>query len=295
MAVDVLVTGGNGVLGRNISQVLRSSGLEVVSCGRTPGENVDSQWDISFQDAPESDCRPRTVVHSAAHLGRYGSSLDGAISQFDVNATGTLRVVRWCAENNVSRLVLISGAVVYGQWDESPKIETDPTEPWWAGPYAVSKWASEGAASLFLGLGGQLTILRLTSLYGKDYKTGLIPRFIQEGQQTGTINLDPPFDDSFDLLHVEDAAQTVRSAVESEYSGIWNAGGGSLVTIKAIAEACSTEVDASLTLSGDPPPRSGRITNWVNDQKARRELGHSNSVSLSEGISEIAKLKSGAD
>jgi len=295
LAIEVLVTGGNGVLGSAIAQELRDAGSDVITSGRTLGDTVDIRWDISSQDSPEPNCQPTVVVHSAAHIGRYGPRLDGADSQFDVNVTGTLRVVRWCAEKNVKKLVLVSGAVVYGRWDESPKYESDTAEPWYAGPYAVSKWASEGVASLFMGLGGQVTILRLSSLYGSSYQTGLIPRFLEQGAQTGTIHIEPPFDDSFDLLHVADAARTVRSAVESESYGVWNAGCGNLVTIQTLAEACSKQVNAVLTLSDAPSPRPGRITNWVDDTKARKELGHTNSVSLSNGISEIAQTMLDAD
>jgi hypothetical protein len=34
--------------------------------------------------------------------------------------------------------------------------------------------------------------------------------------------------------------------------------------------------------------RKARILNWVNESRARRELAHTNSVSLEQGIREIA-------
>ena len=292
MAVDVLVTGAAGVLGREITQVLRSADYEVIACGRTPGDQIDARWDISCQDGPQPDCQPAVVVHAAAQTGLYGQAMEGTIAQFDVNVTGTLRVVRWCSERNVKRLILISGAVVYGQWAESPKSESDAVEPWWAGPYAVSKWASEGVASLFAAQGGQVAILRLTSLYGEGYQTGLIPRFIEQATRTGSISLEPPFDDAFDLLHVKDAARAVRSAVANESAARWNVGSGSLVTIHELAKICANQVNASIALSDTAPSRGQRITNWVNDTKARRELGHANSVSLEQGVSEIIQAMS---
>jgi hypothetical protein len=40
------------------------------------------------------------------------------------------------------------------------------------------------------------------------------------------------------------------------------------------------------------PKRAPQIINWVNDEKARAELGHGDTVSLKIGISEIARTLS---
>ena len=289
MAVDVLVTGAAGALGSQITFALRSASYNVIRCGRSPAANVDAHWDISCQDRPRPDCNPKIVVHAAAVIGSYGSSLETAIPQLDVNVTGTMRVVRWCQAQGVEKLVLISGAIVYGRWNESPKTEDDPLQPWWAGHYAVSKWCSEGVASLFESAEGRVTILRLTSLYGMQYGAGLIPRLLNQGLETGSIHLEPPFDDGFDLLHLQDAAQAVRLAVDSAKSGIWNVGGGNLASIREVAELCATQANATLTLSDAAPERAARIINWVDDSKARQELGHTNQVSLNMGITEITQ------
>ena len=289
MAVDVLVTGATGALGRQIVQILRSSNYQVVACGRTAGPEADVSWDISSQDGPEPDCHPAVVVHAAAQVGRYGQFLPTALPLFDVNVTGTMRVVRWCAARGVERLVFISGAIVYGRWLDSPKSEGDPVEPWLAGPYAVSKWCGEGVASLLTCNGGRVCILRLTSLYGSRYDSGLIPRLLRQGQQTGCIGLEPPFDDAFDLLHVSDAARTVCHAIEKGQSGLCNVGSGGLVTIRELAALCASQVNAQLTLSAAKPNRPNRIINWVDDSKARDELNHANGITLRQGIAEIAR------
>ena len=78
MAVDVLVTGGAGVLGFRVVADLRASGHRVVSCGRVPGDNVDASWDVSSQDGPWPDCHPEVVVHAAAKIGGYQQSLSEA-------------------------------------------------------------------------------------------------------------------------------------------------------------------------------------------------------------------------
>ena len=288
MAVDVLVTGGYGVLGHRIVDSLRSTGHRVVACGRVGGVGVDAQWDISQQDRPDPDCEPAAVVHSAARIGSYQHPFSESTALFDVNVTGSLRVARWCIARQVQRLILISSAIVYGEWTDSPKGEKALVKPWIAGAYAVSKWCSEQVASLVKGAGIKLTILRLSSLYGTDYERGLVQRLLQQGRETGDIHLRPPLDDAFDLLYVSDAACTVGRALQSEREGLWNVGSGSLTTIGELAELCSKHVGARVTHSGDASDRPPRIINWVRDERARLELGHINQVSVDAGIAAIA-------
>ena len=153
MAVDVLVTGAVGALGRQVVNSLRAADMEVIACGRRSGEGIDAEWDISTGEAPEPNCKPRVVVHAAASMGGYQQALTDALPLFDVNVSGTMRVMRWCMSQDVERVILISGAIVYGEWADSPKTETDAVNPAAAGPYAVSKWCAEQVAALVTNSG----------------------------------------------------------------------------------------------------------------------------------------------
>jgi UDP-glucose 4-epimerase len=287
VALKVLVTGASGALGGASVLSLMAAGHSVVGCGRELGDGVYARWDIASEDGPEPEQDADVVVHAAALRGGYRQSLEGSERLFDVNVTGTLRVVRWCISHGVSRLVLVSGAIVYGEWDASPKSEADDARPWAAGPYAVSKWSSEQVARLVGDHGLELTILRFSSLYGVAYGDGLPQRLLIEGKREGAIVVTPPTDDAFDLLHVSDAARTVRLAVESPRTGLWNAGSGTRTTIAALAEVCSRQVSCEVQYSGGTAPRTPRVLNWVDDDKARTELGHANEITLDVGVAEI--------
>ena len=289
MAVDVLVTGASGVLGRQVVLRLRAAGRNVVACGRAGGSEVDARWDVTKQDTPQPNCKPSVVVHAAARLGSYQQPLSEAIPLFETNVEGTLRVARWCISVEVQTLILISSAIVYGEWKNAAKSEEDPVQPWLAGPYAVSKWCSEQVAPLVRSAGIGLTILRLSSLYGIGYAGGLIPQLLRSGQRNGSIPLDPPYNDAFDLLHVSDAASTILCAMDGNRTGIWNLGGGALTTIRDVAETCAKQFNVRVNLSNSASSRGPRIINWVDDEKARGHLGHKNRVTLDLGISEIAQ------
>ena len=112
---------------------------------------------------------------------------------------------------------------------------------------------------------------------------------LRQGFQTGVIELEPPLDDAFDLLHVSDAARTVRSAIEAEQSGLWNVGNGDLTTIHELAEACATHSGSRVNASDQNADRPARVLNWVDDRKARTDLGHVDQIPLDTGIAEIAR------
>lgn len=288
MAVSVLVTGAAGALGREIVRAL-SVGHEVIRCGRVLGRDVDAQWDLTRQDAPQPNHGSTVVVHAAALRGGYQQSVDRAECLFDVNVTGTFRVARWCISQRVNRLILISGAIVYGEWEQYPKSESDEANPWRAGAYAVSKWCSEQVARLVKDCGVELTILRFSSLYGSGYRDGLPQRLLRQGKREGIIVVDPPLEDAFDLLHVSDAARTVRRAVDSHQAELWNVGGGNLTTIGELARHCGELVASEVQVSDSKAKHPPRIVNWVDDRRSRRELRHANEVSLRQGLSEIAR------
>ncbi|MBI5568750.1 MAG: NAD(P)-dependent oxidoreductase [Desulfomonile tiedjei] len=286
MAIEVLVTGASGVLGREVVRQLRDAACKVWSCTRTPCEESDSVWNILGQDAPEPDCTPTVVVHCAARIGRLKEPYSEAWAHFAVNVMGTLKVTNWCLARGVRRLILTSSAIVYGEWQDRPKSERDAIRPWAAGPYAASKACAEHAAEVMAYAGGELTILRLSSLYGGGYRTGLIPRLLSEGMETHRIKVYTPIS-SFALLHVDDAARTVASAVFAGKAGLWTVGSEKLTTILELAEVCARQVDARVVVSEGSPDQPGRIVNWVDDSRARTDLGHRNSITLEAGVSQI--------
>ena len=284
--VDVLVTGAGGVLGRKIVNLLRPQ-YDVVACGRIPGENIDTVWDISCQDSPMPDCKPQTVVHTAAQIGYYNHPFSDATPLFNANIIGTLRVANWCILQEVKKLIIISGAIVYGEWGRIPKTELDLVKPHAAGAYAVSKWCSEKVSCIVAHVGCGLSILRFSALYGNGYNNGLVQKLLRKGLNQGAIHLEPPCDDAFDLLHVSDAAHAIQHTIENNLTGLWNVGGGKLTTIQELAEICASQVNVRVILSRANSSRKPRIINWVDDGKARNELGHENLISLEMGIADI--------
>lgn len=284
MAVDVLVTGASGALGRGIVRELRRKGKSVIACGHAEGDS-EFVWDITSDNGPDTSEIPAIIVHAAAKRASLEDRKRDEVL-WDTNVGGTARVVEWGLQRGVKRIVLTSGALVYGEWTE-PRREDEEPNAAAAGYYGLSKWASEQIALTACKLQCEVAILRLSSLYGAEYKSGLIRHFLKMAKEDGSIRVDPPLDDAFDLLHLRDAARAVASAVDHREGGLWNVGGGELCSLMEIAETCARAAGAKVEQSRRRAKRKARILNWVDDSKARRELGHRNTVTLDQGVREI--------
>lgn len=287
--MNVLVTGGGGVLAGAFAQCARNAGWDVDLCAREAARDGDISWDVARSEAPAGLTRlPQCVVHAAAEIGALDAGLPAGGAFMTANVLGSYRVAAWCAQNRIEHLVYISSAIVYGHWEGRPKTEGDGVDPWAAGSYAASKYLGESAVEGVRTKGVTLSILRLSSLYGDAYRDGLPQRFLAQGRRDGRIDVQAPIDDAFHLLHVEDAAKAIVSVIERKVDGLWNIGGPALVSLEDLAGTCagamSLKVKAVLNSRRQP-----RILNWVDDSLARRTLGYQPNIGLDEGIWRISQ------
>ncbi|GAC1308502.1 MAG: GDP-mannose 4,6-dehydratase [Vulcanimicrobiaceae bacterium] len=162
----VLVTGGNGFVGRHLCAELRRRGCDVVVAGRIVEEgHVDLPLDLGDLDSVRGvveAARARTIFHLAAQAFVPAATSD-PIPTYDTNVVGTARVVeaiRRLPDAARPRLLYISSGEVYGTHEAAdyPLRETAQTLP--ATPYAASKLAAEaivGASARSYGLSAIVT------------------------------------------------------------------------------------------------------------------------------------------
>jgi GDP-4-dehydro-6-deoxy-D-mannose reductase len=161
--VRVLVTGGSGFVGQHLIRELLSTGHEVFGSTNGKGpplggilteeERASVQWfpmDVTSEASLAegiTHSRPQAVYHLAAQSSPR-ESLDTPLATWDVNATGTLRLLEELRRQEMTgvRVLLVSSAEVYGAVpeDEQPIAETRPMSP--GTPYGASKAAAEMVA-----------------------------------------------------------------------------------------------------------------------------------------------------
>jgi len=298
----VLVTGGAGFIGSHVVDRLVADGYSVrviddLSAGRL--ENISGHLKRGRVDFVEGDVRNASVIEKSVedvdavvHLAAVTSvpfSVRNPVFTFDVNVTGTLNLLRSCAEHKVSRLVYASSCAVYGEPRVLPVKEAHPTNP--ISPYAESKLVAE---RYVVGLCARgildCVALRFFNVYGprqcmNDY-SGVITRFVDLARRGEPLTVYGSGSATRDFVFVEDVVDAVMLCCESREAvgEVFNVGTGKATTVNELAKTI-----IELTKSGSSvcfgEPRAGDIKHSYADvSKAEMLLGFSAKFGLREGL-----------
>jgi len=174
MRQRILITGGNGMLGRTLQQRLARHELAILDL---PGADITQFAQVRY--AMQAFC-PDVVIHGAAM-----TQVDACESEreraFAVNATGSEHVARAAAACG-ARLIAISTDYVFDGALDRPYREDDPPHP--RTVYGASKLAGERAVQRDCP---NHTILRTAWLYGEQG-----PSFVHTMLKLGADHAAPP-------------------------------------------------------------------------------------------------------
>jgi dTDP-4-dehydrorhamnose reductase len=177
--MKLLITGGEGQLGTELTAQAASHGMEVLAptlaqMDLTRPDQLDRLWD---------EFRPALVINAAAY-----TAVDRAESEpelaFAVNAEAPARMARRCASEAIP-LIHLSTDYVFDGRKGSPYVEEDPVAP--LGVYGRSK--AEGEAAVRRGCARHLIVRTawLYSAHGANFvKT--VMRLATERDELGIVD-----------------------------------------------------------------------------------------------------------
>ena len=192
---NVLVTGGAGFIGSNLTEALLRRGHSVrVLDDFSTGKKENLIFDKAYPslEIVEGDIRDLGTCQKAAegmeyvfHQGALPSvqrSVEDPVTSNAVNVGGTLNVLLAAREKGVRRVIYAASSSVYGDTPALPKHEEMPPNP--LSPYALQKYVGEQYCRLFCQLYGLETIsLRYFNIFGpkqdpNSLYSAVIPKFI---------------------------------------------------------------------------------------------------------------------
>lgn len=143
----VLITGGNGNLGRLVADLFVDAEVEVVSFdlpGTEPAEGVAAVHFGDMRDADLlqtilSDHQPDAVIHLASLLS--GSSEANPSDAWAINATASINLMQMCADAGVGPFVFASTIATYA--NEYPRHLPEDAAQWPDNVYGATKVAVE--------------------------------------------------------------------------------------------------------------------------------------------------------
>jgi len=290
----ILVTGGDGFLGRCLAQELQTRGHRVVSCDlRNLGRDDYVRCDVrEFRQLDRLFVEHKFdyVYHLAAEYGRWNGE-EYYESLWDTNVKGTKHIMRF-QERNRFRLVFFSSAEVYGDFGGTMTEEVMERVPIkQLNDYAITKWAGElmclNSAKQF---GTETVRVRPVNCYGPgEHYTpyrGFIPRFVYHALHKKPYIVYRGHKRIID--YVDDSCRTFANIVDNFIPGeVYNVAGRSEWErdIKAYSDLVLKTVgcDDSLVTYKDAEPFTTK-SKPVDCSKAVRDLKHNPKVTPEEGI-----------
>ncbi|MGD2144265.1 MAG: NAD-dependent epimerase/dehydratase family protein [Anaerolineae bacterium] len=293
-----LVTGGAGFLGTALSNRLQHDGHQVRVIDDLSAGDPDRLEDgVLFTRGDVAD-RPKLwtllqdvdcVYHLAARV-LVSESILYPREYNRVNVGGTVSVMEAMRDAGVQRVVLASSGAVYGGQGEQPVVEDHRPNP--QSPYAVSKLAAEYYVRTIGALWGiETVILRVFNAYGPGQRLPpshppVIPRFLQQAQQGGSLVIFGGGGQTRDFVYVDDAvdAMVAASSASDVDRRIINVGSGLETSINDLASLVADAVGKEVEVLHSPA-ESGGVARLCGDiTAARRMLGYDPHIRLLQGL-----------
>ena len=305
--MKVLVTGGAGFIGTNLTLNLLSSGYEVkvfddLSTGLKANIPKDADFvNASILEANQidksiEDCE--VVVHLAAR-GSVPRSIKDPIATHNVNSTGTLNVLE-AARTSKSHYIFSSSSSVYGSNMILPKNEDMVLRP--ITPYAASKMSGEGL-SLAYAKTYELSIstFRFFNIFGPwqrpDHEyAAVLPKWISKCMKGDEIEIFGDGEQTRDFTYVGTVIKIITNCISNKvlHPEPVNLAYGNNISLNQVIHLLKNSFpDLKVKYL---PPRDGDVLHSKNDPKLVQSLYPNVSVekfenSLQETINWFRKSK----
>ncbi len=301
----ILVTGGAGAIGRNLTERLSVLGAKLVIVF----DNLSSSYLWNIPDSPnvlfvkgdirnDNDLRrvfhhkPELIFHLAAFFANQ-NSVDYPLVNEEVNIAGMLKLLEYCQiSGSVERFVFAnSEGGVYGVETNLPHREDDITLNL-ATPYYISKLAGEAYCRYYHSYYGlPVSIVRLFNSYGPGEVPGqyrnVIPNFIYWAMKGLALPLTGNAEMARDFVYVDDTINGLLSAaVAAEALGnAVNICSGKLINIHDLAGQINqlTGNSAGVRLI---PNRKWDVRNQIlgDPGKAKEIIGFEAKTNFNDGL-----------
>ena len=312
----ILVTGGAGFIGSNLTEALLKLNNEVIcldnfATGKeeniTPFLTNPNYTLIKGDIRKLSDCQLAVkgvdyVLHQAA-LGSVPRSIKDPITSNEVNVSGFLNMLTASRDSGVKRFIYAASSSTYGDSEALPKVEDEIGKP--LSPYAITKYVNELYADVFSKTYGLETIgLRYFNVFGRKQDpngayAAVIPKFVSQfmAGESPVINGNGEF--SRDFTYIDNVIQANLLSMITDnkeaINTVYNVAFGERNTLKDLVELLKkqlTEFDPKIkdiqVIYG--PNRVGDIPHSLASiDKSKKLLNYNHRYSLKDGLEQSVK------
>lgn len=294
----VFVAGHRGLLGSALVRELGSRGYDHLITRTHQELDLRDQKGTADLIATE---KPDIIFLAAAQVGGIHANSVMRWEFLHWNLQIQNNVLGAALDNNVGKVVFFGSSCIYPKLAAQPIKEeyllTGPLEPT-NEPYAIAKIAGlklvESANGQF---GRQWLSVMPTNLYGPNdnfdpMNSHVLPALIrrfheakvrqQQGEDAEVV-LWGTGKALREFLHVDDVARASLHLMEGGYTGLYNVGAGSELTVRELAELIAKVVGYEGSLKWDTTKSDGTPRKLMDSSRVR-ETGWTPAIGLEEGI-----------
>src|SRR3989449_2376932 len=305
----VLVTGGAGCIGSNLTRALLAQGVEHVAVlddlSAAYAWNIPVDPRVRFVHGSVLDdevlrhafsSRPDYVFHLAAQFANQ-NSIDHPDTDLQVNGLGTLKTLQYANLTGVRRFVFASsGCSVYGSNPPLPLTE-DFVSLHLDTPYQVTKLLGELYCNFFHDYYGlPIVNARFFNVYGPGEVPGryrnVIPNFIYKALKKEALPITGTGNETRDWTYVDDIVDGIlRCATQDAALGrSFNLASGIETTVNEVAKLVNTLAGNDGGVVNIPRRDWDKISKRrASIELASKQLGYRPKIPLNEGIQRTIK------
>lgn len=314
----ILVTGGAGFIGSNLTEELLKQGHRVTVLDNFSTGKIENLLPL-LEKYPESltlqvgdirnpdDCRKAAegieyIFHEAA-LGSVPRSIKDPITSNEVNVSGFLHMLVAARDAGIKRFIYAASSSTYGDSKSLPKVEDVIGKP--LSPYAITKYVNELYADVFARTYGMECIgLRYFNVFGRRQDTNgayaaVIPLFVKKLMQHETPVINGDGEQSRDFTYIDNVIRMNLLAMETvnpdAVNTVYNTAYGERTTLNQLVEYLKEYLSGYDSAIADiqpvhGPDRAGDIPHSLaNIDKAKKLLGYNPQYSMKQGLKEAVQ------
>lgn len=303
--MNILVTGGLGLIGHNVVQRLESQGHNVVIADNLTDYGIIPRDEMNYLFAER---QKKITTNQIYRIGIAAEAMGKLIEQHKIDtivhlasfprqkvvnvnpqlgsqtmSEGLLNLLELATKHQVKKFVYISSSMVYGDFTDQVR-EDAVCRP--QGQYGILKLAGEWLVKDYTRKTGMAhVVIRPSAVYGPlDVNDRVISKFLLAAMRGETLNVNGA-SETLDFTYVEDAADGIVAATNLDVANnkTYNITKSHSKTLLEAAElAVKIAGKGSINVRGrdlDFPSRGA-----LNIDAARADLGYNPKVDMEEGF-----------